>query len=234
LNVYSDDELIRIHTDLLYIYDANNRLLRINEPEPDNPAPRFFLARSREGNLWRFRHDVPDDLAAELDRLAAAEPVASDFRAPPHHQSQYAALLNRHAPVATTWSGPAYYLAERQPPTHAVTITSENRHLLGAHYAYTLQILADREPVAVIADNGAAVAVCFSARGTNRAAEAGVHTMEAYRGRGYAADTVRAWAAAVRASGRLPLYSTSWDNTASQAVARKLGAVLYGTDFSIG
>ena len=48
----------------------------------------------------------------------------------------------------------------------------------------------------------------------------------------HAAAVVAAWAAAVRASGRLPLYSTSWDNVASQGVARKLGLVLYGADLS--
>ena len=37
----------------------------------------------------------------------------------------------------------------------------------------------------------------------------------------------------VRAMGRLPLYSTSWGNTASQAVARRLGAVQYAVDLSI-
>ncbi|HZS91689.1 MAG TPA: GNAT family N-acetyltransferase, partial [Chloroflexota bacterium] len=44
---------------------------------------------------------------------------------------------------------------------------------------------------------------------------------------------VAGWARAIRASGRIPLYSTSWDNHASQAVARKLGLVQYGTDLSL-
>ena len=44
---------------------------------------------------------------------------------------------------------------------------------------------------------------------------------------------VAAWAHAIRAEGRTPLYSTSWDNAASQGVARKLGLVIYGTDFSL-
>jgi predicted GNAT family acetyltransferase len=87
--------------------------------------------------------------------------------------------------------------------------------------------------VAVVADD-AAVSLCFSARLTERAAEAGVETLEGYRGRGYAPAVVLAWAQAIRASGRVPLYSTSWDNRASQAVARKLGLVQYGVDLSLG
>ena len=65
----------------------------------------------------------------------------------------------------------------------------------------------------------------FSARLSERVAEAGVNTLEAYRGRGYAPTVVAAWAHAIRATGRIPLYSTSWDNHASRTVARKLGLV---------
>jgi len=87
--------------------------------------------------------------------------------------------------------------------------------------------------MAVVEDDEA-VSLCFSARLTERAAEAGVQTLEAYRGRGYAPAAVIAWAHAIRATGQIPLYSTSWDNRASQAVARKLGLVQYGVDLSLG
>jgi RimJ/RimL family protein N-acetyltransferase len=60
------------------------------------------------------------------------------------------------------------------------------------------------------------------------AAEAGVETLEAFRGRGLATAAVACWARAVQRSGRLALYSTSWDNAPSQAVARRLSARLYG------
>ena len=52
-------------------------------------------------------------------------------------------------------------------------------------------------------------------------------------GRGFASAAVAAWAAALRERGRLPLYSTSWENLASQGVARKLGMVAYGEDWEI-
>jgi len=231
--IYSDLELAQLHVATLFVHDSRGGLLRVNEPDPDAPVPRFFLARTRAGNLWRTRYDLPDYLAAELERLATGEPVGGDLDTPPYHVAEYTALLQQHAPLHNTDAGPAYSLPERDPPTGTVTITPANETLLQVHYSYTLSRRAERAPVVVHVADEVAVAVCFSARITAQAAEAGVHTVEIYRGHGYAADTVLGWAAAIRAMGRLPLYSTSWANTASQAVARKLGAVQYAGTFSV-
>lgn len=65
------------------------------------------------------------------------------------------------------------------------------------------------------------------------AADAGLETAEAYRGRGFGAHVTAAWAAEIRASGRMPLYSTFWDNHASLAVARKLGLLAYASSWSL-
>ena len=93
--------------------------------------------------------------------------------------------------------------------------------------------LPDRQPCLAIVREGRLASICFSARNTPDAAEAGLETMEAFRGHGYATAVTAAWAQAVRAEGRIPLYSTDWDNRASRAVARKLGLVLYGADLTI-
>ena len=78
-----------------------------------------------------------------------------------------------------------------------------------------------------------AVSICGSARITSRAHEAGVETHPDFRGRGHAVKVVAAWARAVREDGRIPLYSTSWENEASRDVARKLGLVQYGVTFHV-
>lgn len=80
---------------------------------------------------------------------------------------------------------------------------------------------------------GNAVSICYCARLTTLAAEAGVETVEAACEQGYASAAVAAWASVVRRRGLLPLYSTSWTNAASRGVARKLGMVCYGEDWSI-
>jgi hypothetical protein len=222
-----------MQVEALFVHDANGRLLRINEPDPTNPAPRFFLARTAAGNLWRTRCDLPPDLTAELNRLAADETVVPDLTQPPHHEAEYIELLRQHNSPVTTVAGPAYALPELELPAHAMTITPENIMLLETHFPWLLTTLPDYAPVVAAIVDGVAVAVCFSSRLTAQVAEAGVYTEASYRGRGFAADTVRGWAAGVRASGRLPLYSTSWTNAASQRVAKKLGAVQYGVDYSL-
>jgi predicted GNAT family acetyltransferase len=81
--------------------------------------------------------------------------------------------------------------------------------------------------------DGHAVAVCASVRHTSVADEAGVDTAASFRGRGFAGQVAAAWAQAVRAESRIPLYSTSWQNDASRAVARKLGLAQFGSDLHL-
>jgi len=231
----SDLDLAQLQAEALYVHDPHGRLLRVNETDPQDPVPRFLLIRTRHGNLWRTRHDLPPDLAAVLEELAAAEPVGVDLATPPVHLAAYTELLGRHAAPGAPYAGPAYYLPDLAASTIATvtTITPANAELLRAHYPITLSELAERAPVVVCVADGVAVAACSCARMTAQVAEAGIHTVEAYRGRGYAVATARGWAASVYAQGKLPLYSTSWANTASQAVAARLGAMRYAVDFSL-
>lgn len=225
-------DLAMLQVDVLFIHNTDGKLLRINEPEPTDPAPRFFMTRTANGNLWRTRHDLPAELGNELHRLAETVPVGIDQPEASCFLPMLTTVLNQHAPIQSMYGGPAYRLPELAPSQHAVTVTQENAALLDRHFAWARN-LDDYTPVVVVVEDGAAVAIGFSSRLTPKVAEAGVYVEPPYRGRGCATEVVRSWAAGVRAEGRLPLYSTSWDNAASQAVARKLGAVQYGVNFSI-
>jgi predicted GNAT family acetyltransferase len=88
--------------------------------------------------------------------------------------------------------------------------------------------------VVAIVKDGHPVSVCFCARKSDVAAEAGVETATAYRGRGFAGCVTNAWASLVRSSGLVPLYSTAWTNHASLAVARNLGLITYASCWSLG
>ncbi len=243
----SELHFLDLQVDALFTHDPAGRIVAINEPG-GGPAPRFFLGRTRTGNLWRVRHDLPEATARQLDALAAAEPVQDDLHAEPQNMAAFLGALRADQDIQSVYSGPAYRFPDGLPapagltPAAGVTrITRANLHLLRLlqRMGWDLEALAGGElegwepMVAVVADD-AAVSLCFSARLTDRAAEAGVQTLEAYRGRGYAPAVVAGWAHAIRATGRIPLYGTSWDNRASQAVARKLGLVQYGVDLSLG
>jgi RimJ/RimL family protein N-acetyltransferase len=252
--------LIDLQAEALFTHDANGRILRINEPD-GGPAPRFFLGRTPEGNIWRIRHDVPVKIARELESLSASEPVSSDVESPPAHLDAMLDALDRHQPASLDHAGPAFRFPDELPtPVPGVTrLTFANRHLLREmpDWGSGIQDEAEFEgwgPCLVMVEDGVAVSICACARLTADAAEAGLETHERYRGRGHAANVVAAWARAIRDSGRIPLYSTDWDNhasrairdtgriplystdwenQASRAVARKLGLIMYGSDLSL-
>lgn len=228
---YTDFELAQLQAEALFVHDADGRMVRVNEPEPEPPvpAPRFFFSRTAAGNLWRTRYDVPDALATELARLAADEPLVSDFDAPLRHVQAYEALLGGSALEAHL----SYWLPEQAPSTQAALLTAADAPLLQAHFGWLAQTVPIYAPVGAALADGVVVAVCFCSRITAQVAEAGAYTAEAYRGHGYATEAARSWAAGVRGTGRLPLYSTTPDNFASQSIARKLGAVQYGMTYSV-
>src|SRR6185436_2661386 len=108
-----------------------------------------------------------------------------------------------------------------------VRVTRANADLLRTFPDWRDEV-DERQPFMVAVENGSAVALCSSVRITGAARAAGVETLPAARRRGLASQVVSAWARAVAELGAIPLYSTSWDNVASRAVARRLGMPLIG------
>ncbi len=233
-------DLTELQAETLFRFDDRGRILSSNEPQSERQVgPLVFLGRTVAGNVWRFRHDLPAALVDELALLLRAEPVAESFAAAPGCLPALRAALARFAPVEREYRGPAYLLppdATGSTPVPLVEIDSGNVDLLRSDFADWLATWAERSPFLAAVQDGKAVAVCCCARLGSRAAEASLHTLPAYRGRGarpargQGSAVTAAWAAAVRQRGLLPLYSTSWDNLASQGVARRLGAQAYGED----
>jgi hypothetical protein len=231
--VPSDLALIALQAAALFRHDAAGRIVTTNEADGD-PAPRLFLGRTRAGNLWRFREDLPASLVRDLETILVGEPIATDLRQPPACLGTLRAALDAHAPVVDVEQGPAWYFPDAiAAPSGVVAILPETRHLLQEYSPYAATHLEEVQPCYAVVEDGTAVSICATVRLTAAAAEAGVGTVAAYRGRGYAAAVTAAWALAIRQSGRTPLYSTSWDNLASQRVAARLGLILYGADCSL-
>jgi hypothetical protein len=130
--------------------------------------------------------------------------------------------------------GPAFTFPDSVAQSGDVVVVEDERLLEHNFRGWVPgEIAAGRSPVLAVVEDGHPVSVCFCARRSDVAAEAGLDTAPAYRGRGFGPRVTAAWALAIRASGRIPLYSTSWTNDASLAVARKLSLVAYASDWSL-
>jgi RimJ/RimL family protein N-acetyltransferase len=132
-------------------------------------------------------------------------------------------------------SGLAYQFTEYETPSkHLLTaVTENNAEILQGGFEKLTEELSAWQPFVALVEGNRAVSVCRSVRITSEAHEAGVETLPDFRGKGYAKDATAEWARLVRGAGAIPLYSTAWENKASQAVARKLRLKCYGIDFNI-
>jgi hypothetical protein len=225
--------LIETQLEVLLARDARGRLLATRDPAA-RPAPRLFLGRSAEANVWATRVDVERGTALELHRLCAAERTlaAPSVERGPACRERVRELL---APVTAEHRGPAYVLPDQLPDDpRAREVTADERHAWSEAFPWVAEEFAAIAPVVIAFEAGHPAAICHTPRGcTAAAAEAGVETLEPFRGRGLATAAVARWARVIQRSGRLALYSTSWQNAASQAVARRLSACLYGEDWHV-
>ena len=211
----------------LFVLDDRRRIVSSRDPSP-RAGPRFALIRDASGCAWATRVDVPDRVAEQVDELARTEPPARDLRSEPTHATQYVALIGGRMDAGPVFTFPDV-LARPADVVPLENLSPLERHFRG----WSADELPESSPIMAITDQGDAVSVCFCARRSPVAAEAGVETASGFRGRGLAARVTAAWALAVRGSGRIALYSTSWNNPASLAVARKLALDACGSDWSL-
>ncbi|HZU14205.1 MAG TPA: GNAT family N-acetyltransferase [Chloroflexota bacterium] len=226
----NDDELIRLHADVLYIYDEHGRMVRSNEPD-GKPAPRVHLCQTRDSYLLRFGQTLPADVAERVSERVQTHWSRGPLRPLETVREEIRLILEQQSPTSRVSAGPIYRFPAAVPvPGDVVQVTGENLEITRDTYPWLLDELPAWWPCFAVVRDGAAVSLCFSSRIGSSACEAGVHTLRAFRGRGFAASVTAAWAVAVRAGNRIPLYSTSWENLASQAVARRLGLTVIGSE----
>lgn len=227
----NDLELMRLRLDVLYTFSADGRVLLSNEPIESArvPGPDLVLGIANGQSIVRAGTNLPSELVDRLGAILAGPLLATGT-------ASYIEAIERELMPFGKWSrtgGPAYRFP-RIPEfsEHAVEITEETRSVLRGHTQWFYEEFNLWGTAFAVVQDGVAVSTCFSSRIDDRSAEAGVWTDPDYRGQGFASFVTQSWAAAVYASGRIPFYSTSWDNMASQAVARKLGLVQIGEDYT--
>ena len=234
-NLISDFELMVIQADTLFIYDSNGQLKFINKPiAPEKyPAPRLFIGRTEVGSVYRFRYDLPKIICNQLEELILLESPPRGIAQPPDYLGTVKKILSSHAPIQRMYAGPAFQFPNSlNRTTGVVNLDKRNAELLEFDFSDWIDELDHIQPCMGVLEEGKVVSICCSVRKSSKAAEAGVETLAPYRGKGYAAHAVAGWAQAVKEKGRIPFYSTSWDNGASQRVAQKLGMIPFGADFN--
>lgn len=222
----TDLELMERHVKVLFKHDLENRITLVNEP-PFEQAPLISMGVTKYGNVVRYSNTLKEDLIEKLNKVINTN--ASINLAEIINKLSMAHQFNDFS------IGPAYVFPDVCDRIHTKTIqvTHENKELLKPYFPYTFEDFEYKQPCFVIVENNIPVSICCSARKTEQADEASLFTHEEYRGRGYGLEVTTAWAKEVQKQGRLALYSTSWDNFASQAVAKKLKLYQYGTDIQM-
>ncbi len=219
---------IRMNT--LFTTDSGGDLVSINfacgKDKGKGRPPLIFVAWSESDYALRFRDDVLADRRRKIEQhLRGVWSFDGAEQLPCANQIED--VLS--APCSE--AGPAYLAPDTiQPQGTAIRVEHNEKEALRAHFERMIDDIGGSQPCFVVLDGGAAVSACRTVRRSAWAAEAGVNTVGAYRGKGYAVAVTSAWVSAVRSEGLLPMYSTSWGNTASQRVAEKVGLVQYAAE----
>src|SRR5918999_2322035 len=146
-------DLMAFHVEALFTHDANGRLVSVNEPN-GAPAPRFFIGRTIDGPLRRFRHDVSDDVRVELE-AASDDDARRDALDSPIDPSRYEAILARSASVEKTWIGPAFAFPEKLPPSRdTILVSTDNARLLEPHLQAWVPDVPLCQPMVVLRVDG--------------------------------------------------------------------------------
>ncbi|WP_100010244.1 GNAT family N-acetyltransferase [Lentibacillus sediminis] len=222
----SNLELMEFHVNVLFKNDTENRLTVVNEP-PYDAAPRIFVGDTNLGSVVRYSNTLDEGLVENLGQVIETNPGAN--------LGEVINILNTERQLDNLWVGPAYVFpdASDRTTTKAIQVTHENKELLKHYFPYTFEDFTHKQPCFVIVEDKIPVSICCSARKTTKADEASVFTHENHRGKGFGLEVANAWAKEVQKQGRIALYSTSWNNFASQSVARKLKLLHYGTDIHV-
>jgi RimJ/RimL family protein N-acetyltransferase len=184
-------------------------------------------------SLW-IGADLPETLVAELLAMFEGAAPSRHPAEPPAALEPCRRLLETGGRSLRCEGSPRFVFPENtqfESPAHIErSDTSNLQALRGAnpgnwHPVEWDELLAGQlGPWAMAIEDEAVVSICHTPGPVRpRAAEAGVWTHPAFRGRGYGAAVTAEWAAVMRSPGRFLFYSTDATNLSSQRLAQRLG-----------
>lgn len=226
-------EVFQSHIEALFTHTDEGDLDRVNDWRGERGAPLFYLGRDFERRYVRFHKDVSPEARDQINRALSGETVL--FSAPPEHSERYVEILQQNESVDVRF-GPAYWFADKvqlQDNPEIVQITAQNQSQLEPKMPDWLPDVDFEQPMMGWLESGEFIGVCGSVRTSDFAVAAGLEVIPSARCQGIGYQLTEAWAAQVQQLGKIALYSTSSDNSASQGVARRLGLALLGSDYQI-
>ncbi len=157
----------------------------------------------------------------------------------PEQAAFFAERIESELGVPTTRFDDLHYVLERAPVPHAdpavrrlgsediPLLEAAPRDVQGAGYRTFRELVSEGAAAGGVVD-GRLVSLATVSAQTDRYADIGIDTLEAYRRRGFAAAGAYLMATEARARGLTPVWSTGDYNRPSQRVAEKLGFRPYG------
>ena len=241
-----DHDLLALEASVLFVMSDSGRVVCENSSDR-SAAPRLSLAGCASLNIVRVRDDVDEKTSQAIESLAATEPALREPESTPVHIDEYVELLAAEAPVEDFGSGLIWTFPERFAYEHSATLVASDT---AEGYRLLARLAEEGMPAALVAagfvdigefwapwcvalDGDEIASIAFAARLGPAAAETGVFTVPAYRGRGFAAAATAGWARLPALRERTLFYSTSRANLSSQRVTQRLGLRFMGASFQI-
>ncbi len=237
--------LLALHAATRFRLTPARRIASENDPE-GSAAPLLFMSGCEEGWIGYVREDMDDAAARAFDELILREPPVRAPGAVPRFADAYreivgwSELLTGHnygpihrLPRGLRWTGEATLVRSGTPEGEALRARIERDGMpQGMIEAGFTDFSHFWEPWCVALVAGDLAAIAFAARKGLLAADIGVFTLQAHRGRGLAAAVTAAWGTLLP---RHPVlfYSPHRDHAASPRVIAKLGLHFVGESFCL-
>jgi RimJ/RimL family protein N-acetyltransferase len=203
------------------------------------------IACAERGQALSIGAEVPDALAAELAAAFDRAPHSSSPSEPPPALELCRRILAVGDPSLASSAGPSFLIEAETPlasGAHVERSDASSGEALRNSNPGNWQPIEWNElldgrlgPWTIAIEGALVVSICHTPRPvTARAAECGVWTHPAFRGRGHAAAVTSEWARVMRPSGRYLFYSTDAENRSSQRVAERLHLRPLGWTWRLG
>lgn len=205
--------LIQIHLELSCVtFDHRGDLIHLSCPDLDS-LPRLYVGHHPQGYVNLFHHGILPEVREQINAL----PNDLAFYEP----ERIAHILGHNATRRKISSQKSYIFQQvLSPALYPDVIRLDNSH---SQLFSDASRIAQQSGFAVVSGNEV-LSLCESARENKHAAEASVRTEPEARRRGYARQTIYAWAHDLQQRNKVPFLTHSVDDHVAEALAASMGA----------